>query len=104
MSNERFRIEDRLKFLQTVSTLPEGLVPQLGLRLPIVIAGGDRWMNLYYLLTGCHALHVLAGLLAMAWLLTRRLTRADVVITGNVAWYWQLVDAVWIALFVLLYF
>lgn len=68
--------------------------------------------SFFYLFTGAHAVHVLGGLCALAYLLirTRRkaatvegeLKRAGAVDAASV--YWHFLDGLWICLFVLLFF
>lgn len=66
-----------------------------------------RFFGFYFLLTGLHALHLLAGLVLVVWLLVR----ASQGVFGpwyytpveNVGLYWHLVDIIWIFLFPLLY-
>ncbi len=61
----------------------------------------------YFAMTGLHAVHVIAGMAAIAWVL-RRAARGEfgpayftpVDFTGL---YWHLVDVIWIFLFPLLY-
>lgn len=73
------------------------------LKLPIVIPGGNLWASTYFLLTGFHALHVLAGLIAFMLLIPMELNAAKAVTLENVGLYWHFVDLVWIFLFPLLY-
>ena len=65
------------------------------------------FFGIYFLMTGLHGIHVLAGMGAIAWLLVRS-------IKGHfgpyyfmpvdfVGLYWHLVDLIWIFLFPLLY-
>lgn len=61
----------------------------------------------YFMMTGVHGLHVVAGMTAIGWVLWRSLKghfdkhyHAPVEITGL---YWHLVDLIWIYLFPLLY-
>ncbi|MBI5364427.1 MAG: heme-copper oxidase subunit III [Planctomycetes bacterium] len=65
----------------------------------------DVFSSCFWGLTGVHALHVLAGLVWLAWLAARG--GADAVAlrarTRLAAWYWNLVDAVWIALYLFFY-
>lgn len=70
-------------------------------------ASDHAFGTLFYSLTGFHALHVFAGVvaLALAWLKNARgqLTRSPrgtVMATGI---YWHFVDAVWVLLFATLY-
>jgi heme/copper-type cytochrome/quinol oxidase subunit 3 len=65
--------------------------------------------GVYYLLTGVHALHVLAGIAVTLWLAStsRRTWDADPLRVVNrleaTVLYWYFVDAVWLILLVLLY-
>ncbi|MBI1901382.1 MAG: heme-copper oxidase subunit III [Planctomycetia bacterium] len=73
------------------------------LKLPFVVTGGNMWATTYFTMTGFHALHVLAGLVAFVLLLFKRLDRTRAGIVENVGLYWHFVDLVWIFLFPLLY-
>ena len=69
--------------------------------------GAAMFFTLYYLMTGLHALHVIAGLVIMAWMLVR-VRRGALTAERHVALelgglYWHLVDVVWIFLWPLLY-
>ena len=69
--------------------------------------GAVLYFTLYYLMTGLHALHVLGGLCALAWLWAR-LYRGKIGADSYLALelgglYWHLVDLVWIFLWPLLY-
>jgi cytochrome c oxidase subunit 3 len=62
---------------------------------------------LYFCMTGLHGIHVIAGIIALVWLLKRAVRDdfgpsyyAPLEVTGL---YWHLVDLVWIFLFPLLY-
>jgi cytochrome c oxidase subunit 3 len=66
-----------------------------------------HFFSIYFLMTGLHGLHVLAGMAVIAWLLVRagrghfgprNFTAVDL---GGL--YWHLVDVIWIFLFPLLY-
>jgi cytochrome c oxidase subunit 3 len=65
------------------------------------------FFSIYFLMTGLHALHVLAGMTAIGWMIVRA-RRGDFIdgyfypvdYTGL---YWHLVDLIWIYLFPLLY-
>jgi cytochrome c oxidase subunit 3 len=61
----------------------------------------SNFLGLYYVMTGLHALHLLGGVAAVAWLLGpgRRFTHRLPV----TALYWHFVDAIWIAIFVVFY-
>lgn len=57
----------------------------------------DAYASIYYTLLGTHDLHVLVGILLVAWvlarLLTGRLTPYRVTTVRVVAWYWHFVNA-----------
>ena len=57
----------------------------------------------YYLATGLHALHVLAGMVAMLILLPAVRRNVNLQRVEYVGIYWHFVDAVWIFLFPLFY-
>lgn len=91
---------------ELIERLPEfegGVNEHLGLALPFVVPSGNTWVNTYFLLTGCHAIHVLFGLFAFAIMLPMRLGAARCGVVENVALYWHFVDIVWIFLFPLIY-
>ena len=65
------------------------------------------FFSIYYAMTGVHAIHILAGMGVIVWLL-RRSIRGDFGAdyfgpVDYVGLYWHLVDLVWIYLFPLLY-
>ena len=91
------------------ATLALGIIFLLGqgseylrlFRQHITISQG-QFGTTFFTLTGIHALHVLAGLLALAILLGMKLrTHPDVV--PAIALYWYFVDAVWIGIFATVY-
>jgi len=70
-------------------------------------ANAQVYFSIYFLMTGLHGIHVVAGIGAFLWLLrctyrgdfaTGHFTRVDMV-----ALYWHVVDLIWIYLFLLLY-
>ncbi len=65
------------------------------------------FFGIYFVMTGLHGLHVIAGMIVIGWLL-RRAIRGDFGTKNYVAvdlggLYWHLVDLIWIFLFPLLY-
>lgn len=65
--------------------------------------GPASFMQIFFLATGLHALHVLLGLVLMGWvLLTGTLTNETRL--ESVALYWHFVDFVWIFILSTLYF
>lgn len=74
---------------------------------PVRPANVQVFFGIYFLMTGLHGLHVIAGMACIAWVLARSLkgsfgpqyfTPVDFV-----GLYWHLVDLIWIFLFPLLY-
>lgn len=69
--------------------------------------GLETFYNLYFLMTGFHALHMVIGmaiLLLLAWLARLgRLTGSSSVIVHNFGLYWHFVDLVWVYLFPFFY-
>lgn len=65
------------------------------------------FFTVYFLMTGLHAIHVIAGMGVISWILVRAVKRHfDSQYFGPVDFvglYWHLVDMIWIFLFPLLY-
>lgn len=65
------------------------------------------FFSIYYCMTGLHAIHIIGGIIALAWLLHRSLLghwRSDYFgPVDYVGLYWHLVDLIWIYLFPMLY-
>jgi cytochrome c oxidase subunit 3 len=73
----------------------------------IVGSNPHIFFSIYFAMTGLHGIHVLVGMIAIAWILKRAINdhfSADyytpIEMTGL---YWHLVDMIWIFLFPLLY-
>ncbi|MEZ2120904.1 MULTISPECIES: heme-copper oxidase subunit III [unclassified Corynebacterium] len=69
---------------------------------------GSVYGSVFYITTGFHAAHVLAGVLAFVVVLIRvsksKFTPAQATAAMVVSYYWHFVDVVWIALFITIYF
>ncbi|MFN5708437.1 MAG: cytochrome c oxidase subunit 3 [Planctomycetota bacterium] len=102
---EESAVASRIEFLQLLTAQPEaaGLDRALDLNLPKVLPQGRTWANTYFLLTGCHALHLIAGLIVIGGLLCTRLGSRQLGWVENTSLYWQFVDVVWLVLFPLIY-
>jgi cytochrome c oxidase subunit III len=97
-----------LKLAEYSGHLAEGIAPgehYASSELPS--QGARMFFTLYYVMTGLHALHVIAGIAILGWLVVRvarrRTTaerRTELELGGL---YWHLVDVVWIFLWPLLY-
>lgn len=67
-------------------------------------AGSPVFFTLYFLMTGLHAVHVIVGVLVLAWCAYRIMVgRLSVHGLEVGALYWHLVDCVWIFLWPLFY-
>jgi cytochrome c oxidase subunit 3 len=73
----------------------------------VKIPGAAMFFTMYFLMTGLHGLHVIAGMSVLSWLLGRTLQGrySSRYYTGLEmgGLYWHLVDLVWIFLYPLLY-
>lgn len=69
--------------------------------------GAGLFFSVYYCMTGVHAIHILAGVLVLGWLLVRatkdHFNEQYFGPVDYVGLYWHLVDLIWIYLFPLLY-
>jgi cytochrome c oxidase subunit III len=100
------------------SLLPQAAEGPQGMAPPIAIENGhpvhpdepknvQLFFSVYFLMTGLHGIHVIAGMAAITWILLR--ARRGVfgptyfAHVDNVGLYWHLVDLIWIYLFPLLY-
>lgn len=80
----------------------------LGFGLSVNSFGGTQFSGLFFMITGFHGLHVLAGIIYLLIVLIRHMRSEDVatdrphpVETAGV--YWQFVDGVWLFIFIGLY-
>ena len=95
-----------IKFSEYYHMYRDHLVPGLDFH-----AGGPPQMQLfillYFIMTGLHALHMIIGLGALAWLAwlnhRGRFTPAEHAPVAMVGLYWHFVDCVWVFLYPLLY-
>jgi len=87
-----------LKLVEWTEHVRDGIVPgpQFAAAGP---PGTKLFFTLYYAMTGLHALHVVAGLSLVVWMLVRpRLVALELV-----GMYWHFVDAVWVFLWPMFY-
>ena len=94
------------KYFEWSGHIHEGLYPNA----PDLLSrshGQVLFYGLYYVMTGLHGLHVIAGLVLIGIMLTlitrRRITPDDQGKLENAGLYWHLVDLIWIYLFPLFY-
>lgn len=77
-----------------------------------VFVASNPHSSFFYLFTGAHGLHVLGGLLALAYLLIRTRKKSETVegelkrvgAVDAATTYWHFLDGLWICLFLLLFF
>ena len=84
-------------------TLTEGAPAQ-----PVELSAGEaQFFNLYFLMTGLHAIHVIVGaiiLLIVAYGIKKgTINQNRYIYLENGGLYWHLVDVIWIYLFPLFY-
>jgi len=69
--------------------------------------GRNLFGTTFYTLVGFHGLHVTVGVIVMLVVLglalRRRVTRDNQIGVQLVSWYWHFVDAVWVAVFTVVY-
>jgi cytochrome c oxidase subunit 3 len=95
----------------SAARVPVGAISPVSTEAEAQIANDKTYtgifFSIYYVMTGLHAIHILAGMGAISWLLWRSL-RGDFGPdyfgpVDYVGLYWHLVDLIWIYLFPLLY-
>jgi cytochrome c oxidase subunit III len=97
-----------LKGIEYAQHFREGLLPgRYYANVEMPFAGAKIFTTLYFFMTGLHAIHVVVGMIVLAWALRRalRLRWTPEHHTGLElgAMYWHLVDLIWIFLWPLLY-
>lgn len=69
--------------------------------------GAANFFSIYFVMTGVHAVHIIAGIIAITWVVAKAAAGefdADYFLpVENVGLYWHIVDLVWIYLFPLMY-
>jgi heme/copper-type cytochrome/quinol oxidase subunit 3 len=70
-----------------------------------LVPSGGTYPSVFYAFTVFHALHVLVGLAALAWLAVRARSRAGATRTGVRlwGWYWHFVGVLWVVLYATVY-
>jgi len=95
-----------------VSFLVSQFIAWRQLRAQGVYLVSNPHSSFFYLLTAAHAVHLVAGLLALLYLVLRTRARANQTVinarsravTDAVSIYWHFMDVLWIYLFLLLFF
>jgi cytochrome c oxidase subunit III len=97
-----------VKSFEYGSHLAEGIAPGAHYHSQdLTLPGAQLFFTLYYVMTGLHAIHVIAGLIVLGWMV-RRIARGRTTPEHHLelelgGLYWHLVDVVWIFLWPLLY-
>jgi cytochrome c oxidase subunit 3 len=101
---------DASAVFRPAETGPRGLrTPAAAAPLPPAPAvhNVQTFFGVYFVMTGLHGLHVIAGMIVISWVLVRsrqgRYSAEYFTPVENVGLYWHLVDVIWIFLFPLLY-
>ena len=94
------------KYFEWTTKISHGIYPGS----PELLAkpnGQILFFGLYYVMTGLHALHVLIGMVVIAFMIVfihrNKVTPDNYVKLENSGLYWHLVDLIWIFLFPLFY-
>ncbi len=94
------------KYFEWSAKISHGLYPGGPLYLKLD-RGEQNFFNLYYIMTGLHGLHVLAGMVVLGiisyFVYRDVINRRDFIKLENAGLYWHLVDIIWIYLFPLFY-
>jgi cytochrome c oxidase subunit 3 len=94
------------KYFEWSAKISHGIYPNSP-ALELRDYGEGLFFSLYYVMTGLHGLHVLAGVVVLSimlvLLLRGRMGVGSAVKLENSALYWHLVDLIWIFLFPLFY-
>ena len=95
-----------VKYFEWTAKFHHGLFPG-GAELAARDPGQQVFFSLYYLMTGLHGVHIVAGMGVLGWVLwlmrRGRVTPERFTALENGALYWHLVDLIWIYLFPLFY-
>jgi cytochrome c oxidase subunit 3 len=97
-----------VKYIEYHHKFELGLLPGRYYHAETLIPGLPHiFFGIYFIMTGLHGLHVIAGMVVIGWILVRslqgRYTPGYHTPVENVGLYWHLVDLIWIFLFPLLY-
>ncbi len=94
------------KFFEWSTKISHGLFP--GSKELLAKPNGQiLFYGLYYVMTGLHGIHVIIGMIAIAFIIVfihrDKVTQQDFIKLENTGLYWHLVDLIWIFLFPLFY-
>lgn len=96
-----------IKYFEYAHKFHEGLLPGKYYTATGIEGLPHIFFGIYFVMTGLHGIHVIAGLAVIAWIFFRGkrgdFSPAYYTPVENVGLYWHLVDLIWIFLFPLLY-
>lgn len=98
-----------VKYFEYSHKIHEGLLPGLLFtgENPANLTNPGLYFSFYFMMTGLHGIHVLAGMALILWVLLRarkgEFSDKYFMPVEGVALFWHLVDLIWIFLFPLLY-
>ncbi|MHB8871885.1 MAG: cytochrome c oxidase subunit 3 family protein [Candidatus Doudnabacteria bacterium] len=94
------------KFFEWETKFSHGIIPG-SKEMTSKPNGQILFYGLYFVMTGLHALHVIIGMIILAFMLVfvirNKITEGNYVKLENSGLYWHLVDLIWIFLFPLFY-
>ena len=94
------------KYFEWHEDYQQGLFPGLE-RMEKLPHGQQLFFSLYFVMTGLHGLHLIAGILLLGFMLIKlkqgKITPFRCVALDNAGLYWHLVDVIWIFLLPLFY-
>jgi cytochrome c oxidase subunit 3 len=97
-----------LKSWEYLQDFEGGLAPGIGPASPLRSQPAALFINLYFVATGLHAVHLIIGLGALIWTSTAVLRRKvrvpnQVIVVEMTGLYWHFVDVVWVFVFPIFY-
>jgi cytochrome c oxidase subunit 3 len=86
----------------------DGLMPVIGHPSPVRLGPAGLFIDLYFVATGLHAIHLTVGLVLLAWtaivvLSGRKRVPGQAVVVEMSGLYWHFVDVVWVFVFPIFY-
>ncbi|MGA9771939.1 MAG: cytochrome c oxidase subunit 3 [Blastocatellia bacterium] len=105
---ERFRVWISLTTLLGIAFLAGQILAWRQLAGQGIYVNTHPHSSFFYLLTSLHALHLLGGIIALAYVtvtgLRLRISQRRRTVVGVTALYWHFMDGLWVYLFLLLFF
>jgi cytochrome c oxidase subunit 3 len=97
-----------LKGFEYLQDFQEGLAPGIGAPSPLRFGPAALFLDLYFVATTLHAIHLTVGLGALVWATTAVLRRkirvpGQAIVIEMTGIYWHFVDIVWVFVFPIFY-